>query len=144
VAAKDPLVIDLQEIGAEPGDTLRLNTVGTYAIIPLFKDGTEVKVGAVFSATDEILPGNQLFRIPGAIDAGPDINTWVSITCVFGTCTDHGGDDVYYDFPFAGGRDVVVPAGANYLFVAPIDGLRLYQDNSGMGFGVKVEVIPAI
>lgn len=144
VEAKDPLVIDLAEIGAQPGDTLRIKTVGTWAILPLFKDGPETKAGAVFSATDELLPGNELFRIPGAIDAGPNINTWLSIVCLFGTCTDYGGDDVFYDFPIAGGIDLVIPAGANFLFVAPIDGFRFYQDNSGMGFGVELEVNPSI
>lgn len=142
--AKEPLAIDLAEIGAVPGDTLRLTRVGTYAILPLFKDGPETKVGGVFSSTDEVLPGNQLFRIPGAIDAGPDINTWPSIFCIFGTCNDLGGDDVGYDFPFSTGLDVVVPAGANFLFVAPIDGFRHYSDNAGMGFGVEIEVKPAI
>jgi len=142
--AKDPLVIDLAEIGAQPGDTLRIDTVGSWAIIPFFKDGPEVKAGAVFSATDELLPGSELFRVAGAIDAGPNINTWLSILCIFGTCTDHGGDDVFYDFPIAGGIDVVVPAEANFLFVAPIDGFRFYQDNSGMGFGVELHVNPSI
>jgi len=59
--AKDPLVIDLAEIGAQHGDTLRIDTVGSWAIIPFFKDGPEVKAGAVFSATDELLPGSELF-----------------------------------------------------------------------------------
>lgn len=143
-AAKDPLAIDLAQIGAQPGDTLSLTALGTYAIIPLFKDGTDRQVGGVFSSTDEVLPGNHLFRIPGAIDAGPNINTWPSIICIFGVCDDLGGDDVYYDFPFHQGLNVTVPAGANFLFVAPIEGFRNYQDNAGMGFGVEIDVIPAI
>lgn len=38
--------------------------------------------------------------------------------------------------------DIVVPPGAEYLFVSPWDFWRNYQDNGGMGLGVKLEVNP--
>jgi hypothetical protein len=38
--------------------------------------------------------------------------------------------------------DVVVPAGANYLIVAPLSPSYEWKDNSGFGFGVDVTVNP--
>jgi len=137
-----PLVIDLAEIGAGPGDVLRLSTVGTYAAIPALKDGPDTRLGGVFSTSDEVLPSSQLFRIPGAIDVGPEMNTWASIVCFLGICTDHGGDEVPYDFPIDPQRIITVPSGANYLIVAPVDGLRVWRDNIGLGFGISIEVNP--
>ena len=141
---KKPLVISLAEAGAGPGDTLRLKTVGTYALLIALKDGVETTLGGVFSTTDEVLDDSELFRIPGSIDAGPNVYTWPSIACMFGECVDLGGDDIPEDFLINPSLDIVVPAGAEYLIVAPIDGFRNWQDNTGMGFGVSVEVNPDI
>ncbi len=138
----DPLVIDLAEIGAGPGDVLRLSSVGTYAMLPALADGPDTRLGGVFSASDQVLPYTHLFRIPGAIDVGPELNTWVSITCSFGICTDHGGDDVPYDFPIDPSIDITVPAGASHLITAPVDGWRVWRDNIGLGFGISVVVNP--
>ena len=95
----------------------------------------------MFSSTDEILPPEHLYRVPGAIDAGPEIVTWPSIACTFGVCEDLGGDDVPYDFPITGGRTIAVPAGAHYLVVAPTDGFRFWLDNTGLGFALTLEVL---
>jgi hypothetical protein len=138
----EPLVISLAEAGAAAGDTLRLKTVGTYSFLILLKDGVDTRLGGVFSTTDEVLDSSYLFRLPGAIDAGPNVNTWVSIFCIFGQCADLGGDDIPEDFLINPQMDIVVPPGAEYLITAPIDPWRLYGDNSGMGFGVSVEVNP--
>jgi hypothetical protein len=135
-------VISLAEVGASPGDTLRLATVGTYSILTLLMDGADTKLGGVFSSTDEVLDPSVLDRIPGAIDVAPNIHTWISIVCVWGICADWGGDDIPEDFRIDPTRDIVVPGGAQYLVVAPIDGFRNWQDNTGMGFGVSVEVNP--
>jgi len=135
----DPKVIPLAELGFAPGDVIRISTVGTYAPTIALADGLETKLGAVFSATDEILPSGQLFRIPGAIEAGANINTWPSIVCFFGVCDDKGGDDILVDFRVDPQVTITVPAGANYLVVAPIDGFRFYGDNTSLGFGVRIE-----
>ena len=138
----DPLVIDLAEIGASPGDRLNLKSVGTWSTIIAIKDGTDTRLGAVFSRSDEILPSHLLNRIPGAIQTWNRVNTWISIVCIFDDCADWGGDDIGQDFevkPWGG--NMVVPAGAQYLVVAPIDGWRNYSDNTGMGFGIQLEVI---
>lgn len=139
---KAPLVISLADVGAEVGDTLRLDSVGTYSMGLLLKDGTDTRLGAVFSSTDVVLDSSQLKRIPGAIDAGPNVNTWPSIVCIFWYCKDLGGDDIAQDFPVDPSRTLVVPNGAQYLVVAPIDSWRTWADNTGMGFGVRVEVNP--
>jgi hypothetical protein len=138
----DPLVIRLADLGAVPGDTLRLSSVGTYSTLELLMDGTDTKLGGVFSSTDEVLDPSVLDRIPGAIDVAPNVYTWVSIVCIFGQCADLGGDDIPEDFRIDPTIDIAVPGGAEYLVVAPIDFWRNYQDNSGFGFGVTVEVNP--
>ena len=71
------------------------------------------------------------------------MNTWISIVCIFGQCVDWGGDDIPEDFPITAGIDIEIPADARFLFVAPVDGFRRYIDNTGMGFGVRVEVNPS-
>jgi hypothetical protein len=139
---RDPLVISLAELGASPGDILRLDTVGTYAPLEALMDGTETRLGGVFSSTDEVLDPSVLDRIPGAIDVAPNVYTWVSIVCIFGKCIDLGGDDIPEDFRIDPAIDIAVPEGAEYLVVAPIDALRNWQDNSGFGFGLTVEVDP--
>lgn len=138
----DPLVIPLADLGAVPGDTLRLETVGTYSTLQVLTDGPETRLGGVFSSTDEVRGPSVLDRIPGAIDVAPNIDTWVSIVCIFGRCFDLGGDDIPEDFRIDPTRDIEVPAGAEYLVVAPIDFWRNWKDNSGFGFGVTVEVNP--
>jgi len=139
---RDPLVISLADLGASPGDTLRLETVGTYSMLDVLMDGSDTRLGGVFSSTDEVLDPSVLDRIPGAIDVQPNVYTWVSIVCIFGQCADLGGDDIPEDFRIDPTRDIVVPPGAEYLVVAPIDTWRNWQDNSGFGFGVTVEVNP--
>ena len=105
-------------------------------------DGTDTRLGGVFSSTDEVLDPSVLDRIPGAIDVAPNVNTWVSIVCIWGQCADLGGDDIPEDFRIDPTRDIEVPEGAEYLVVAPIDIWRNWQDNTGFGFGVTVEVNP--
>ncbi len=139
---QDPLVISLAELGAIPGDTLRLETLGTYSLLEVLMDGPTTSLGGVFSSSDEVLDASVLDRIPGAIDVAPNVYTWVSIVCIFGQCADFGGDDIPEDFRINPVIDIAVPEGAEYLVVAPIDFWRNWQDNSGFGFGVTVEVNP--
>ncbi|MAE96692.1 MAG: hypothetical protein CL910_18750 [Deltaproteobacteria bacterium] len=145
-SSKEPLTIDLAELGAVPGDTLRLSTVGTYSPIVALNDGTARKLGGVFSATPDLLAQNFGYRVPDAIDAGSNIVTWPQEWCFWWfwqwTCLPLEGDDIPEDFLIQTDTDVVVPAGANYLIVAPIDPLRFYNDNVGLGFGVTVDVNP--
>ena len=137
-----PLVISLAELGAAPGDVLRIATVGTYSDETLIKDGSDRRTSAVFSATSEVLGIGERNRVPGAIDAGPDVSTAGWIECVFLFCR-LTPSDVGQDFRVDPRVDVTVPVGANYLIVAPLSPEHWWKDDSGFGFGVDISVNPA-
>jgi hypothetical protein len=52
--------------------------------------------------------------------------------------------DIPEDFNIDPEVDVVVPEGAEYLIVAPIVADLHWKDNSGLAFGVDIEVNPGI
>jgi hypothetical protein len=137
-----PRVIPLADIGAAPGDVLRIARVGTYADATLLKDGTDTAATAVFSATDEVRAEGERVRIPGAIDAGADVNTGGFFECFLIFCS-FRSSDIPHDFRFEPSLDVTVPAGANFLVVAPLPPSRFWSDDSGFGFGVSLTVNPA-
>jgi hypothetical protein len=133
-----PLVVSLADVGAAPGDTLRLERVATYSDVTELKDGTETGLTGIFSSTDEVRRASYRIRVPGAIDAGPNVKTgwWACpLLCFIST-------DVPQDFPIGTRTDVVVPAGAAYLIVAPLPRSYFWSDDSGFGFGVDVTVNP--
>jgi hypothetical protein len=137
-----PLVIALADLGAVAGNTLHVARVGTYSDATLLKDGDDTALSGIFSASDAILSADQRNRVPGAIDAGPDVRTGylrgLLLFCSFVST------DVPQDFRIdpGGGVDVTVPAGANFLIVAPLSPTYTWGDNSGFGFGVDVTVNP--
>jgi len=137
---KAPRVIALADIGdgVVPGETLDLGTIGTYADSTTLEDGSKTTMTAVFSSTNELKGTGQRYRIPGAIDAGTDINTGGYTTCFLIFCS-FQSSDIAQDFRVDPGRSVVVPPGAKYLFVAPLPPSRKWADNSGFGFGVDVD-----
>lgn len=137
----DPLVIPLAEVGAAPGDVLRLASVGTYSDETILKDGSQTKLGAVFSASDVILDRTERYRVADAIDAGSDFGTGYHLRCFLFFCTKLR-TDIAEDFRVDPGVDVVVPAGASHLVVAPVSRELEWEDDSGFGFGVSVEVNP--
>ena len=139
---KDPLVISLAELGAAAGDTLRMTVVGTYADSLALKDGNETLAAAVFSATDTVLPRGDSDRIPDAIDAGQNYQTPRYWDCFGLICWPSASTDIPEDFRVDPGVDVVVPSGAEYLIVAPVDTALKFDDNTGLGFGVDIEVNP--
>jgi hypothetical protein len=138
----DPIVIDLAVLDVLPGDTLRLTREGTFATSLLLRDGNETGMTGVFSATDTILTDDLRYRIPDAIDAGTDFVTagyWTCVLIIFCTVED---TDIDEDFEIDPTVDVVVPAGANYLIVAPYDDAdQKWDDNGGLAFGVGIDVI---
>ncbi len=141
-APLQPLVVSLAELGAAPGDTLRIARVGTFADETLLKDGNDTPLSGIFSATSEILGPSQRARVPGAVDAGPDVRTGY-LKCLLIFCS-FNSTDVSQDFRIdpQQGVDVAVPSGANYLIVAPLSPEYWWSDNSGFGFGVDVTVNP--
>jgi hypothetical protein len=138
---KAPLVIALADLGAQPGDTLHISAVGTYARKTLAKDGDDTRLGAVFSASDVLRGPDERYRVQDAIDAGPDVQTFAFWDCFLFFCLPQP-TDVPQDFRVDPQVDVVVPSGAAYLFVAPLDPEQLWKDNSGFGFGVEIAVNP--
>jgi len=138
---KPPRVIDLEAIGALPGETLQLATIGDFAELPSLEDGNNTRMTAVFSSTNVVKAPGQRYRIPGAINAGPDINTGGFLSCFLIFCSVQSSD-IPEDFRVDPTRSVVVPAGAKYLFVAPLPPSRKWADNSGFGFGVDVDPGP--
>ena len=142
---RDPLIIDLAEVGALPGDVLRLDAKGEW--LGLFQ-AHQTRVAAVFSTTDTVIPPvvkptgwnfyNTFYRntsrVPHAIEAGSNVLTpW--------TFAWWNKTDIWEDFEITGGVDVVVPVGANYVIVTPID--IAFQDNLSTDLRVAVDVNPA-
>lgn len=141
-ALQEPLIIDLADVGALPGDTLQITTGGKWT--GLFQTG--VRVSAVFSTSDELLPVSppalanidffgwlnfQSNRVAGAIDAGPDVVTPLSLGYWNRT-------DIPQDFEVTGSREIVVPAGAQYLFVSAID--NFFSENLSADLHVSLAV----
>ena len=139
-SAAAPLAISLDELGAQPGDTLHLEPAGTYSDLNVLKDGSDRRLTGVFSSSNTVGSPNERSRIAGAIDAGANVVTESYLECLFFFCTVRSSD-IAQDFRIDPAIDVVVPAGAEYLFVSPTPTGQWWKDNSGFGFGVNVEVI---
>jgi hypothetical protein len=137
-----PLVIPLADLGAAAGDTLRLERVGTYSDETLLKDGTDTALSGIFSATSEVKATYLRTRVPGAIDAGPNVKTGYWKCLIFPLCL-FASTDVPQDFPVSAETEVVVPAGAEYMILAPLPPAYTWGDNSGFSFGVDVTVNPS-
>ncbi len=137
-----PAVIALADFGIAPGDTVSLTRVGTFATDGLLRDGNRTRLVGVFSATDVVLPDTESHRVPGAVDAGTNIFTSGYLQCFLIFCT-IAQTDIPEDFEIDPAVEVVVPAGAQYLIVAPYDDADHYwSDNSGFALGVDVALVP--
>jgi hypothetical protein len=138
---KPPLVIELADIGAAPGDLLRLKRVGKFAPTTTLKDGNLTALAGVFSSNGTVLGMHERVRVPGAIDAGTDLSTGVVIHCELIILCLPTSTNIPQDFMIDPVIDIAVPAGATHLIAAPISPGLLYSDNSGFGFGLSVEVL---
>jgi hypothetical protein len=133
ITAKDAKAIDLAKLGLKTGDWLRLEVLGEFS----YSDGEmpeDVKVmNGVFSSTARLLPADQLNRVVGAVDVGPEIATPPTMYGDYAT-------DVAQDFPIASTR-IQIPAGARFLFVAPPD--IFYSDNvdTDGNFALRITVL---
>ena len=118
-----PGIIDLQSNGFSEGETLLITFEGAldryggsdYEIV-------EYLVG-VFSSTNQLLSINDVHRVPGAIDAGEDIDTGE-------TWFTHENTDIPEDFKItpSTGFSIEVPQNAKYLFISFLD--SYYPDNT--------------
>jgi hypothetical protein len=136
----DASAIRLSDLGIGAGDTIKLETFGYFLLYP-GDPGTNTNTGAVFSSTSSLLPFmygvDNWHRIPGAIDAGmPEMVTDAPgfIPWLF---------DITEDFRVDPSVTVLVPTGAEYLFLAAVD--AYFYDNSvpqGGSFGVRISRVP--
>jgi hypothetical protein len=106
----------LDELGAglQPGTTVRTQRLGEYQFRDIHPDSVRYRMVAVFSSDDTLLDRTLRERVPGAIDAGDDYTTQPSHR-------DGGATDIPEDFAIFDSATVVVPEGAEYLFVSPED-----------------------
>ena len=141
-APKPPIAISLADLGAVPGDTLRLERVGTYSDLTTLVDGIDTSLTGIFSATSTVLGASVRNRVPGAIDAGSDVQTGF-LSCIVPLVCQLISTDVPQDFRIGRSLDIVVPSGAAYVIVAPLPPSYLWSDDSGFGFGINVTVNPS-
>jgi len=141
-APKDPIVIPLADLGAVPGDRLRLTRFGTYSDVLALKDGTSTALTGIFSSSSTVLASNQRARVPGARNAGSDISTAPYWQCLIWPLCLPLSTDVAEDFRIDPTATVTVPSNAAFLIVAPLPPSYLWNDDSGFGFGVSIEVNP--
>jgi hypothetical protein len=134
-----PLVIPLADVGAAPGDRLRLRSVGTFADRRLLKDGTETGLTGVFSRDARITDTAERRRVPGALEAGANVVTARVTRCILIAICPGLATDIPEDFRIDPRVDVRIPAGATHLVVAALPRVLSYENNSGFGFGVTVE-----
>lgn len=137
-----PTIIKLSDLGAVPGNTLKVARVGTYNDKTELRDGNLTKVAAVFSSSNVINSDKNQSRIPGAIDAGTNVTTGSYLKCIIWPFCVSIDTDIAEDFAVTSSPTVTIPAGAQYLIVAPIPDSLTWTDNSGFGFGVAVTVNP--
>jgi len=126
-----PTRIKLSDLKVQAGDVITITEQGKFSQSKSWPEDTDV-VGAVFSRDDRFIADyTQRHRIPGAIRAGAALITPHEVSKGFFT-------DIAEDFAVAPtGTKVVVPSGAQYLFVAAID--SYYADNtSAKGLTVTI------
>lgn len=130
-------VISLQQLGFVPGDLIRLQRFGDWDadLGNNFQDNIRSMIG-VFSASNVLLPADQLHRVRDAIDAGVDDVT--EATFFGGLLT-----DIPEDFRITD-TVIEIPPGATHLFIAARD--RFYQDNRDPDgdFGVRITRAPRL
>jgi hypothetical protein len=133
VGALDAVVIDLINLGILPGSTIRLQQLGSFRAIGGFGDDTSIGMGGVFSSSSTLLDRNLLNRVPGAIDAG--IDNFTGLTRDGDLSTDIPEDFRITDI------QLLVPAGANFLFVGALD--SRFQDNTDLDrdFAVQISTV---
>lgn len=128
----DPAIVSLGDLGISPGDEITLEVVGEWT------NGRGIEKTdtiAVFSSSSEFVADPSVRnRVPGAIDAGPDVETQP-------TFRDEQPTDIPEDFPVEESVTVTVPDDASHLFLAAR--AVFYQDNSDFDDNYAVRIIRA-
>jgi hypothetical protein len=137
-----PLIIPLGDLGIAPGHRVKLTRVGSYSDITQLQDGDQARLTGVFSSSNTIGSKDNRYRVPGAINAGSDVNTSPYWNCLIWPLCWQVPTDISQDFRIDPNVTVTVPSGAQYLIVAPLPSSYTWGDNLGFGFGVTVERLP--
>jgi hypothetical protein len=137
-----PLIIPLGDLGIAPGHRVKLTRVGSYSDITQLQDGDQTRLTGVFSSSNTIGSKDNRYRVPGAINAGSDVNTSPYWNCLIWPLCWQVPTDISQDFRIDPNVTVTVPSGAQYLIVAPLPSSYTWGDNLGFGFGVTVERLP--
>ena len=136
----DPAKIDLENRGISTGDEIEFDVSGRWA-----NDSSEYgepdncRSNGVFSRSGELRGIEKLNRVPGAIDAGEDVDNT-------NTYESNEPTDIPEDFKISYKEDnqcvrqntVTVPERAEYLFIGVRD--SAYHDNRGE---LTIEIRPA-
>ena len=131
--ANAPTAIDLAGLGVVPGDSIYVRILGEADLDPASASGgqpgaSSFTVAGVFSTSSTLLASDQLDRVAGAIDVGPDIET--APTAIGALPTDIREDALINRTGFR------VPAAATTLFLNVVD--RFYSDNAAETFTATV------
>jgi len=140
--ALDTAPISLQSIGIQAGDFIRFRVFGAYSYGTGYADSSKL-TGVVFSSSNVLLAQDQRHRVGGAIPAG---------TPFFSTNTYYQDQatDIPQDFVFGDGyygdkeRVVQVPAGAQYIFLAVLDGVYLDNSDPNGDYFVSIRTVPPV
>jgi hypothetical protein len=118
-----PEIIDLQSNGFSEGETLLISFEGSLDRYGGSDYETVEYLVGVFSSTNQLLSIYDAHRVPGAIDAGEDIDTGE-------TWFTHENTDIPEDFKItpSTGFSIEVPQNAKYLFISFLD--SYYPDNT--------------
>ena len=131
-AANGAVPISLTALGLSPGSEVNIKEVGDWNNGP----GGDIftTMLGVFSGSATLLDSSLLHRVPGAIDAGLDVDTPY-------TWPNSQPMDIVEDFGFdSTGLTIVIPPGAAYLFVSVRD--NYYRDNSDPDGDLGVRLTP--
>ncbi|MEM6676963.1 MAG: hypothetical protein AAF675_03725 [Pseudomonadota bacterium] len=122
----DPLIIDLETLGIEPGDVVILEGVGAFSFT---QDGPEFGQNASFvlSATNVVLDPGTNNRVPGAIDLPVDFEIETErFAFDFSPISNDIPEDARLTFSQPAGDEeapntFIVPAGARFLIAGVND-----------------------
>jgi PEP-CTERM motif-containing protein len=137
----DAIPIDLISLGLIGGDLIRLRVAGDFAYCRpgtcSADTDTFTFTTAVFSSSPVLLGRDAPHRVPGAIYAGADVVTGL-------TLFEQEPTDIPEDFELSSFFDVFVeiPIGATHLFAAPPD--SFWGDNTDLDgdYGISITQVP--
>lgn len=125
----------LAELGAGlvPGTRIRVERLGEYQFRDIHPDSVRFGILAVFSSDATLLDRSERERVPGAIDAGDDFTSRPSFR-------DNAATDIPEDFAVFEEDTLVVPEGAEYIFVSPED--DSFEDNLDEDGDFRLCIVP--